>query len=416
MGIKFAKLNDLGFSKEGLKIAKRYGGKPLAWAEKLLEGTGVKIPKSTYIRPGILTRDTDERNRLLAEVPFEKGVSKFARACVVADPITGHPGDIGQGTVIDFFPSRPISNTQGLLDYVDQLTRLTRVVPSKNGIYYFDNPNLARNHYAYEGGNPEQLGSKVGVLVEDLVRSKPRWFDKGYQELCGSILEHPANPDVYIVEIGDNANPENRHSTATYDFSLGKLQLLHGSIEEVPEMTIIKLINGFRRIRDSGFLPNNRSLHMEFGLNQNLSNPSSGDDPVLLQVKQFRPKYKPEPWSLDDQPGTTKPYTAFGTTPEEGIVVQIHDQYSREVYTAFTYNGLAKGSKARSRPDLTFMPKEEMKIAIFSGSDGGATNHGGHWTLANASDLGVYYPRSRFENGKEIKIKSNGIQAQFERV
>lgn len=431
MPIKFPKLNELGLNERGLEIARKFGGKPLGeYLQETLKDTQVKIPQAKYFKPGIL--ETDYRSQaaeLLKDVNFEDGL--LARACVIADEETGHAGDLGVGTVIDLLPTTEVSSPEEFLLYLDRITHLCKHgAPAKakpqSGVFVFeyDHGNI-KDYYQYEGGNPEKLIKNVGVLLA-----------KSSGDCQGSIVEHPGEDGVYIVEFREEEGESTSHFIFKRDIDGGIQQFTRGPYSSEYFRTPTKLIQAYEEIKKSDLIPKDRSFHMEFSFD------TRTDQFYANQLKIFRKKYIPssdwklnckESFTIGPNSATTLDYAAFGITPKEGIEVELYPvNQSRHKYQfsntegnniAYAYSDFFGFEHTHTRPHFNFKPKENIKAGIYTGSDAACIGHGGHWIIAN-SDLGLWQSRLREDPSDyheselpiKVRIKSDGIRARIEKV
>ena len=170
MPIRFPKFEELGLSDEAKAVSQDFGGKPLAefLDQSDFETTGIKIPQAKYFKPGILETNYRQDGVDLAGVDFSKPL--LARACLMADDTTGHPGDFGPGTAIDILPTVHIGSEEKFFEYLDDLTAICNkgeVDEEPNTLRPALHNGDVRNYYQYEGGNPDRLINNIGVLVAE---------------------------------------------------------------------------------------------------------------------------------------------------------------------------------------------------------------------------------------------------------
>jgi hypothetical protein len=431
--IKFQSITNSGLSGDGLKTAKLYGGKVMQEipnATNIEKDTGVEIPRGFFYSPEFLDQ-SQHRGRMAALAKMEKGKEYLARACLLAG--TQHPGDLGMGTAIDMLPTVSVRCERDLIQYFEDLASIAqegqitlgencqwRQAASYKGV---------KDYYRYEGGDPNALINKIGVLVVPM--------QNGYS---GSMIEHPGANGVYIVEL-DKGTVSGVKRTLIKESDQG-VTIISGSY--ISDKNAQKLINSYKEVKSSTGLPPSSSMHMEF------TSPDLAVDesPIYIhQRKMFLHKYTNDEWQLDpiqavscsgrgtnsNNAATTEDYSSFGITKKEGIELDLFmiegegDEHPKNKISgdfAMAYSDSGIIGNTHGRPALTFQPEGNMKAGLFYGTSSGCIEHGGHWVLANAEGVSLWQHRLGVMNPhrpggvQEIKVRiiSDGTKARVTRV
>ena len=233
-----------------------------------------------------------------------------------------------------------------------------------------------RSFVEYESGIP--FDGKVGILVQDY-----------YGEERGSIIEHPHMKGIYRVGkvtptvLHDIARLTGREVSVVgqYDvdeevcdvsgkaidqFKIGAGDNIGFKLSQsIEQDEAIKVIELYRRIADSGLIPDGYSFQMEYGIDKVTK------QPIFYQARLFRPFVDRANYEKDDVDwdfNSTSIFNAFGVTPKEGI--EAHLAYldedgikhsSDKGNIAFTYS--ASGKNQRGSTSLDIQPKN-MKVYL----------------------------------------------------
>ena len=227
-----------------------------------------------------------------------------------------------------------------------------------------------RSFVEYESGI--QFDGKIGILVEDY-----------YGEERGSIVEHPHMKGIYRVgkvtptvlydlaqlstvgkynvdeEIcdvnGRVIDPFNTKSTENIVFQ---------SFQSIEQDEARKVINLYKKISDSGLIPEGYSFQMEYGINK------TTQEPIFYQARLFKQFAERASYEIDvlEWDCRTTPFSTFGITPESGIEVNLAyldeegiKHSSNKESVAFAYS--ASGKNQRGSTSLDIQPKN-MKVYL----------------------------------------------------
>lgn len=281
-----------------------------------------------------------------------------------------------------------------------------------------------RSFIEYEFGQP--FDGKVGVLVQD--------YNTGAK---GSILEHPHQPGIYRVGVTTPLDPVIRahmqrmkavieEDVCTNDGK--KIDVLETSVrgklilEESEIRHIEKIIGFYRRIRESGLMPNSHSFQMEFGFDDVSS------EILFYQARLFKlfsPPAEFEPQAPNNwrryQYWNIPPYGAFGTTPEEGISLPVafldeEGVQRRKKYDEAAY--ICANTSTHESTELSIQPRNVAAYIACSG-ERHLLPHG-HYRWMQKSPVTVLHgndedliPRCRNGSLRKIRVISNGIKGMI---
>ncbi len=225
-----------------------------------------------------------------------------------------------------------------------------------------------KSYVEYESGIP--FDGKIGILVEDY-----------YGEERGSIIEHPHMKGIYRVgkviptigfELSRLAKIE-MSNVAKYDVdeevcdvngrAIDLFNTKHvenigfKSDQSIKQDEAKKIIELYRKVADSGLIPEGHSFQMEYGINKTTK------APIFYQARLFKPFAERASYDIDVlEWRKTMPFSTFGITPESGIEVSLAYldeegiQYSSSKESvAFAYS--ASGKNQRGSTTLDIQPK-----------------------------------------------------------
>lgn len=222
----------------------------------------------------------------------------------------------------------------------------------------------------YESGVP--FDGKIGILVEDY-----------YGEERGSIIEHPHMRGIYRVgkvtptiyfnvaqttvgkynvdeEICDvSGRAIDQFATVAND-SIG-----FKSSQSIEQDEARKVIELYRKVADSGLIPESYSFQMEYGIDKTTK------EPIFYQARLFKPFIERANYNRDDVDwdfNGTMQFNAFGITPKEGIETRLAyldedgiKHSSDKGAVAFAYS--ASGKNQRGSTTLDIQP-ENMEVYL----------------------------------------------------
>lgn len=160
--------------------------------------------------------------------------------------------------------------------------------------------SLLRSYSEYEG---QRFEGSVGIMIQPQNPSLKR----------GSLVEHPHERGTYLIDLVDESYdiPQINRTVVNGEL-IDSSRMMHPLTNDV----INKVVDLYRRVRESGFIPESHSFQMEFGLNY------SFEDKSLVLFYQSRPflKFERAPFKLDK---LFEDYDCFGITPEEGLILPV---------------------------------------------------------------------------------------------
>lgn len=308
------------------------------------------------------TEPTPEKRRAALEALCKEEqtyLPKLVRAVVLPDKTTGHPGDFG--ACVDFLPSKFVSpdGSTGVQDFMSKIDEIIGLATTEE----------RKKHYEWEGGAPDSLLDHIGLIIQDYHRPDSK----------GSMIAHPANSNVFIIENevkGNlkqviNINGRNVH---------GQLISDNSDLES-------RLIAIYKKIDRSGKIPEGYTFQLEYGVN--------GDDIKIYQVRLFRKKEEKADFEIvkaNFDLVTPFPYTVYGKTDEKGIEISIANltQWaSAQDEDPMGYCFTDDVSGPRESPSLNITPENMTLFWFFAGGSNFDTgksydnNHLGHGAFRN---------------------------------
>ena len=228
----------------------------------------------------------------------------------------------------------------------------------------------------------------------------------------GSIIEHPHERGTYLIdlvtrEIGLNVDSLDRIVVAGNKIDEGNS---YGDIDPRVEDLARKIVELYKRVRETSFINQEYSFQMEFGVNRGKF---TGKDAVLFyQARPFL-KFEEPRFEMDEN----KKYGCFGMTDEGGRILPVVKTISGEGVNnipqdfAWTIiNMTAKMSpKTVPRNIGAFIPRGLRAYSLEHNSY--------RWVrkakvsiLDNFADIGGY------RTGDKIRIVSNGLYYRLEKA
>ncbi|MBI3591267.1 MAG: hypothetical protein HY094_07840 [Candidatus Melainabacteria bacterium] len=293
------------------------------------------LPTGTkYLPPG------GDVKRFLDSVNFSFSTQKIVRGC--------HP--------LDFF---------GMVDVIDTVKGLqdrTAVVYAIKKLQEQARNPEVKSFVEYESG--EAFNGEIGILIQDY-----------YGEERGSIIEHPHMKGIYrvgkvtptiafesskLAQARYNVDEEicdvNGRALNVFSFDEGLDFKSYQSIEQDEASKVIEL---YRKVADSGLIPQGYSFQMEYGIDKVTK------QLIFYQARLFRPFVDRANYKRDDVDwdfnGTMR-FNAFGITPKEGIETYLAyleedgiNHSSDKNAVAFAYS--ASGKNQRGSTSLNIQPK-----------------------------------------------------------
>lgn len=346
--------------------------------------------------------------RFLDSVNFSFSRQKIVRGC--------HPLDfVGMVDVID--------TVKGLQDRTAVAYAIKKLQEQARS------PEV-KSFVEYESG--ETFNGEIGILVQDY-----------YGEERGSIIEHPHMKGIYRVGkvtptvLHDIARLTGRQVTVTGQYNvdeeicdvsgraIDQFKIGAGdsigfkSSQSIEQDEARKVIELYKRVADSGLIPEGYSFQMEYGIDKVTK------QPIFYQARLFRPFIDRANYEKDDVDwdfNSTRIFNAFGITPKEGI--ETHLAYldedgikhsSDKGTVAFTYS--ASGKNQRGSTSLDIQPKN---IGVYLPYQYQLLEHGHYRWLQKAPvslaaiikgiedklDNSINFAA---EDGVKVRVWSNGI-------
>lgn len=287
-----------------------------------------------------------------------------------------------------------------------------------------------KSYIEYESGLP--FDGRIGILVEDY-----------YGEERGSVIEHPHMKGIYRVgkvtptALHDLARLTGRQVSVVGQYNVDEEvcdvsgraidpfrigagdSIAFKSSQSIEQNEAAKVIELYKRVADSGLIPEGYSFQMEYGIDKVTK------QPVFYQARLFRPFIDRANYERDDVDwdfNSTRIFNAFGITQKEGI--ETHLAYldeegikhsSDKGTVAFAYS--ASGKNQRGSTSLDIQPKN---IGVYLPYQYQLLEHGHYRWLQKAPvslaatikgiegklDNSINFAA---EDGVKVRVWSNGI-------
>lgn len=246
----------------------------------------------------------------------------------------------------------------------------------------------------YEG---QDYDGKVAVMIQPMNHSLKR----------GSLVEHPHKRETYLIDLVDES----------YEIPTIERVVVNGDLIDVSRImhpptdeTVMKIVELYRRVRDSGFIPEDKSFQMEYGLNYCYNDK---DEVIFYQARPFK-KFEKALFRLDKP---VREYDCFGITPEEGLVLDV----------VRTENG--EGVNEMEQPfamivgnmSCQFSPLIQPRNLVAFLPIGSRVNSLEHdtyrWLMkAKVSLLSVYREYGGIRTGDKLKIICDGLNWELQKI
>lgn len=261
------------------------------------------------------------------------------------------------------------------------------------------NHPLIFGYNEYEG---QAYDGKVGILVQ---RQTP-------DGLKGSVVEHPHERGTLLIDYVDF----NIHKDKLLNRVVVRGDDIDNSLEICSPNTEISrmVVDLYRRVRETGFIPDDMSFQMEFGIND-IHYPKREDVVLFYQARPFKRFEEPtfELWDRTE-------YGCYGITPEEGIVLPVvkinygNDDQANEVGEPF-----AMIVECLTGPLRVACQPRSMKAFLPIGLRVDYLEHNNYrWIRkADVSILSPYHEHwlNGLNDGDNIRIRSNGLHFKVEK-
>src|SRR3989344_506652 len=152
----------------------------------------------------------------------------------------------------------------------------------------------------YEG---QEYDGNVAIMIQPQNPSLKR----------GSLVEHPHERGTYLIDFVDES----------YDIPTIDRAVVSGDSIDISRVmrppadkTVRDIVQLYKRIRDSDFIPDSQSFQMEFGLNHRFN---EKDEVLFYQARPFM-RFENATFKLDK---IFEEYDCFGITPEDGLVLDV---------------------------------------------------------------------------------------------
>ncbi|MBW2982214.1 hypothetical protein KY343_05015 [Candidatus Woesearchaeota archaeon] len=244
----------------------------------------------------------------------------------------------------------------------------------------------------YEG---QEYDGKISILVQ--------LFNQGTR---GSMIEHPHKRGLYLVDFVDSTVLGDRVIDNYVVDQEKMIYEVNPSLLNITEDIIHEVIKLYKKVRESGFIPEDYTFQMEFGLNRE----SFTEEKELVLFYQARPfkKFEEPTFELDKH----WKYNCYGMTPEEGIVLPVaktdHQVGVNDIKEPFAW--IVENITHKMSPHC--QPRN-MKAFLPIGGRVDSLEHNTYRWIRKA-DISITSPyieaklRS-FKTGDKIRIRSNGI-------
>ena len=296
---------------------------------------------SDYLEPG------GDINSFLKKIDFSK--PKIVRAC--------HTFDFN-GMVDVIETHKKIYGLENVRQSIEQILKQA-------------DSDSVKSWMKYETGI--DFDGKVGILVQDYIGP-----------VTGSIIEYPHEKGTYRIFTEDTTIPPNQSIAA--DLVVDENFVIDESIsDEIKtyrrDSNSIKndnefyehsldVINLYKKIRDSGLIPDSHSFQMEFGID------TKTNSVKFYQARIFRP-------FVTKEPGNTLflPYQSFGTTNGSELILPLRYLSTYAIGShepsAYVFQNSKLGSHDHRKPSgLDVMPNNLYAYLIPGDTSGKLLDHG----------------------------------------
>lgn len=342
------------------------------------------LPTGThYLAPG------DDLEKFLDTLNYSR--RKIVRAC--------HPLDLLG--MVDVIPTMPVNRTDR-----------DAVRFSINRVLEEAQDDEVRSFAEYESG--ESFDGKVGILVQDYCGTER-----------GSIVEHPHERGLFRVgreyaSITSSTNIDEE----MFDEDGRQLDLMEMKYNDDPEpiydesvwgigaAEVQKVIALYRKIYDTGLMPESHSFQMEYGIDDRTR------EVMFYQSRIFKPfeeggTFEPEFDVFTSH--ITMPYLTFGITPENGLEMQLAEldtesieKYQNESQMAYAYNAYGH----RCTTDLDVQPHN---VAAYLPYQHQILEHG-HYRWMQKAPVTLPFVRKSLVRGADRRGLHESVQDLSEEI
>ena len=247
------------------------------------------------------------------------------------------------------------------------------------------------NYNEYEG---QEYDGNVGILIQEQC-----------SKASGSIVEHPHKRGIYIIDFVDIAT-DNERVIEHYVVDQREIGKPDYSLFNINDRVLRKIIELYKKFQKSGFIPEDYSFQMEFGLKGSSLSPEK-ELVLFYQARPFK-RFEEPPFRLKKR----RQYECYGTTPKKGIVFPVvktsHEIGVNNVQEPFAW--IIQGMTHKMSPNC--QPRN-MKVFLPLGRRVNSLEHNTYRWIRKA-DISIVSPDishilDEFQTGDNIRIRSNGI-------
>lgn len=269
------------------------------------------------------------------------------------------------------------------------------------------------SYNAYENefyGNKEewqQYDGKIRIMIQP--------FMDGSR---GSMVENPHEKGTYLIDIvgreTDDFSSIDRIVAGKEGFGM---RYARSAIAR-SESLISKIIELYKRVKETGFIPGDYSFHMEFGF------PDRGsiDKVFFYQARPFK-RFEEPPFELDTSIGGK--YSCFGITPQGGLELKVVRAWCFPKNVADIEHPFAMVMSIAGDPKMrlwtpSFQPKNMAAFIPVGSPRTFSLEHNTYKWIAKAQvSITSIYNEELYEGlqtGDRIRIISNGLNYGLEKL
>jgi hypothetical protein len=259
-----------------------------------------------------------------------------------------------------------------------------------------------RSVFRYNEYEGNEYDGKVGILIQ-----------RKCLGVSGSIVEHPHKRGVYIVDFMNITTNDDKVIDHYVVDQTTMVDEPNCSLLNISGEVLRKVIELYKKVQESGFIPEDYSFQMEFGLNRSGLHPKK-ELVLFYQARPFK-KFEEPRFELERR----RKYQCFGMTPEQGIVLPVvrteHQTGANNIQEPFAW--IVENMTCKMSPSC--QPRN-MKAFLPLGLRVNSMQHNTHRWIRKA-DVSITSPTMkevlslRFETGDHIRIRSNGICFEVKR-
>ncbi len=261
------------------------------------------------------------------------------------------------------------------------------------------NSEVVVSYNAYEG---QPYDGKIGIMIQ------PQ--NEGVR---GSIAEHPHERGTYLIDLVERLIGSGETLISRVIVTKSGIDNKHAYVREAKNEELIReIIDLYKRIQQTNFVPQSFSFQMEYGINSGFSDKANV---LFYQARPFK-RFEKADYGIS---GSFMPYECFGITPKDGVILPVVKTFSGEGVNDIN-EPFALVVENMTIPMNPWVQPRNMKAFLPIGNRVNSLEHNTYRWIRKA-EISITSPLMQFtlrklSTGDKVKIQSDGINYELEKL